>query len=383
MFNIKYIFSNSVVLFCIFFLSGCDEDYISSLSNDRPIISLELLDQIDDVYFGESIDDLEVILSVRNVPAISLLAFTVEVESNFLYPDSIAEPQFDENNLFYNINPSPNIRSILNPVNNTLNPRFEINIGFENSNDEDLLNFDSDQVDYTIGDGEIARLFLSGLNGSTIFNVSIDEVISYEGDDINFNNWIIQTPITVGASVPELSFSNIVYDFEESTLEVDLNVKNLPKITESEIIIDYDSEVLSFIDDVLIEGEIIASGFDVALNSIDGSSLLFSFKYSDGNLGKYIEGEGNLTKLRFYLASDFLVDMFQNSYSSPFEFGLTFNSAIFDVCGDCGLDVISSEYFFYDTFIWDSFIEDMQFGCTNPLSDNYNSNANIDNNLCQ
>ena len=94
------------IVFCLFLIYSCDEDYVNSLNFVNPTASLELVTNLDELYLGESIEGLEIILKVEESPSISNLAFSVDYNSDFFQSDSISASS-QENNLFYNINSNP------------------------------------------------------------------------------------------------------------------------------------------------------------------------------------------------------------------------------------------------------------------------------------
>ena len=55
-----------IILISFFFISSCDEDYVSSLNFVNPKVSLELVSNLDNLYLGESVDNVEIILKVED-----------------------------------------------------------------------------------------------------------------------------------------------------------------------------------------------------------------------------------------------------------------------------------------------------------------------------
>ena len=108
MIKFSHIYFKALIFGVFLFLSSCDEDYVNSLTSEQPVVYLDTSDNLNSMYLGESVDELELILKVENSPAISQLAFSVNVESEFLNPEEIViSPSQD--NLFYNVNPNGEI----------------------------------------------------------------------------------------------------------------------------------------------------------------------------------------------------------------------------------------------------------------------------------
>ena len=62
---------------------SCDQDYVNSLNSTNPKISMELLTNLDDNYLGESIENIEILVKVKDSPSISSLAFSVNYQPAF------------------------------------------------------------------------------------------------------------------------------------------------------------------------------------------------------------------------------------------------------------------------------------------------------------
>tara|TARA_B100000131_G_scaffold228188_1_gene219901 strand:- start:6441 stop:7565 length:1125 start_codon:yes stop_codon:yes gene_type:complete len=353
------------------FISSCDEDYVNSLTTDKPVVYLETNDNLNSLYLGESVEDVELILKVENSPAISQFAFSVDFDSDFLNPDDIIISSEDDN-LFYNVNPDGQIYFITE----FSETGFEGNIGFSNNNQD---------TTYTYGDGEIARLYLSGINAYTEFNLSIDEVISYDNFNIDLSDWNINPVFYLGQPIPKIYFSNINYNIDEPAspyLSMFLSVENLPLSTEGEINIDYDESMMFFINETNPEkGGLINDGFDVVVTNEEIGKINFIFKHSDGELDRFINGTGDLVELKFIINNtDF------SSQQSPLNIGnfaAEFVESVYDICGDC-LNPDYSEYYNYDVNYWNSFDEGLEihFGCMEPEALNYNDQAIIDDGTC-
>ena len=223
MFNKKIIIG-----FCIILICSCDEDYVNSLNFVNPTVSLELVTDIDDLYLGESIDALEIILKVEESPSVSNLAFSVNYSPEYFQSDTIMASS-QEDNLFYNINQNALIDDFFALTDST----FEINVGFTNNQD----------TTYTYGDGEIARLYLNGKNVETSINLSIDNVLSYDFDS-DINDWYVEN-ITIGKPIPQVYIDNYNYSSDSGLLTMNLNAIDLPKLSDSQINIHYNNNVLS------------------------------------------------------------------------------------------------------------------------------------------
>ena len=80
---------------------------------------------------------------------------------------------------------------------------------------------------------------------------------------------------------------------------MDIEVINLPKLSESQIKISYNDNILSFIEQVNPDaGNLINQGFDLSLaNSI--GEIIFDFNHSDGNESAFISNSGSLVNLKF------------------------------------------------------------------------------------
>ena len=87
--NYKHTILRVLILTSLLLVLSCDEDYVNSLSTDKPIVYIQTNDNLDALYLGESIEDIELILRVENSPAISQLAFSLNFDHNFLSPEQI------------------------------------------------------------------------------------------------------------------------------------------------------------------------------------------------------------------------------------------------------------------------------------------------------
>ena len=359
----------------LFFVStlvifSCDEDYVRSLSTDKPVVYLETNDNLNSLYLGEPVENVELILKIENSPAISQLAFSVDFNSDYLNADDIVISSQDDN-LFYNINPDGQIYFIAQVTDSG----FEGNIGFSNNNQD---------TTYTYGDGEIARLYLSGVNAQTEFNLSIDQALSYDDFDIDVSDWDIGSVFYLGQAIPELYFSNLNYTNELSSpyLSMFLSVDNLPVMTKGVINIEYDHELLFFINETNpTKGNLIAQGFDVSIDENLPGNIQFIFEHSDGNLETFTQGSGDLIELKFAINNT----NFQ-SQSSPIivnQFLANFMESNYDICGDCS-NPNYSQYYNYDVNYWSNFEEpiEIHFGCIDSNALNYNSQAIIDDGTC-
>ena len=77
------------VVTSLFFLYNCDEDYVSSLNFINPTASLELITNLDDLYLGETVENLEIILKVKDAPSISYLDFSINYSPDFFTSDTM------------------------------------------------------------------------------------------------------------------------------------------------------------------------------------------------------------------------------------------------------------------------------------------------------
>ena len=366
----NYIVLKILVLASLLFVLSCDEDYVNSLSTEAPIVYLETNDNLNSLYLGESVEDVELILRVENSPAISQLAFSVNFNSDFLDSEQIIISPEDDN-LFYNINPNGEIYFIAEASDTT----FEGNIGFSNHNQD---------TTYTYGDGEIARLYLSGINARTEFTLSVDQALSYDNFDIDVSNWNINSTFYLGQLVPKLYFSDFSYtnDLSSPYLSVLLYVNDLPIATKGEIDIVYDSDLLFFINETSPnKGTLLEQGFDVTVNEKEAGHIDFIFEHSDGEVETFTNGSGGLVELKFAINNT----NFQ-SQESPIivnQFSANFSESIYDICGDC-LTPSYSEYYNYDINYWNNFNEpiEIHFGCTDSNALNYNEQALIDDGTC-
>ncbi len=364
-----YISLKSVCLALALFIMSCDEDYVNSLSTEQPIVYLDTNDNLNSMYLGESVDDLELILKVENSPAISQLAFSVNVNSDFLNPEQIIiSPSQD--NLFYNVNPNGEIYFIADATDNT----FSGNIGFSNHNQD---------TTYTYGDGEIARLYLNGVNAQTEFNLNIDQALSYDDFEIDVSNWDINSILNLGQPIPKLNFLDFNYTNNSASpyLSVLLSVDNLPIITKGLIEINYDNDLLFFINETFPnKGVLLTEGFDVNVNEQNGL-ITFAFEHSDGEIENFTSGSGGLIELKFQINNTNF--QLQESPITISQFSAVFNEGLFDICGDC-LTPNYSQYYNYDVNYWNSFdgpIE-IHFGCMDSNALNPNPLAIIDDGTC-
>ena len=357
------------LVFLLFFVS-CDEDYVNSLSTEQPIVYLDTNDNLNSLYLGESVEDVELILRVENSPAISQLAFSVNFNSDFLSSSQIIISPENEN-LFYNVNPNGEIYFIAEASENS----FEGNIGFSNH---------SQDTTYTYGDGEIARLYLSGINARTEFDLSIDQALSYDDFEVDVSNWDVSSTFYLGQDIPSLYFTDFSYsnDLSSPYLSVLLYVDNLPIVTKGVIDIEYDNNLLFFVNETNPnKGNLISQGFDVSIGEQETGHISFVFEHSEGELGNFTNGSGGLIELKFAINNT----NFQ-SQASPIivnQFSAIFDESVYDICEDC-LTPNYSEYYNYDINYWGNFngpIE-IHFGCMDSNALNYNAQAIIDDGTC-
>ena len=206
MFNQTYNFFKILIIIVSLVFFSCDEDYVSSLSNTQDTRAfLYPTSDLDDFYLGENLN-LELILKVEDSPYISNLAFSVSCDPIYFNPDSILVSS-QENNLFYNLSSE----AIIDDFTALTDSTFEINLGFINGQD----------TTYTYGDGEIARLYLNARNVQSTFNLSLDNVLSYDFET-DIEDWDIENLI-IGKPIPEILFDELT-----SMMVTPLN--NLPSI---------------------------------------------------------------------------------------------------------------------------------------------------------
>ena len=356
MFNKKIIIS-----VCLFFIYSCDEDYVNSLSFVNPTVSLELVNNLDDLYLGEPIESLEIILKVEESPSISNLAFSVNYSPEYFQSDTVfASPQ--EDNLFYNISSNALIDDFFAFTDST----FEINSGFINNQD----------TTYTYGDGEIARLYLNGRNVETFIDLSLDNVLSYNFD-VNIDDWYVED-ISIGKPIPQIYIDNFNYSNDSGLLTMDINAINLPKLTDLEMSINYSNNILSFIQESVPDaGGLINQGFDLNLAESVPGEIVFSFSQSDGNESNFIEGSGSLLNLKFNV-----IVFDSDSDLIDIDFNIDFLNSVYDICGECE-NPSYSEYYNYDVSFWNQYnFLGLLFGCTDSAALNYNDNVIIDNSTC-
>ena len=369
MIKFSHIYFKALIFGVFLFLSSCDEDYVNSLTSEQPVVYLDTSDNLNSMYLGESVDELELILKVENSPAISQLAFSVNVESEFLNPEEIViSPSQD--NLFYNVNPNGEIYFIADATDDT----FSGNIGFSNHNQD---------TTYTYGDGEIARLYLNGINAQSEFVLSIDQALSYDDFEIDVSNWNIDSSLSLGPPVPKLSFTDFNYTNNSAApyFSVILSVDDLPIMTKGIIEFDYDNDLLFFINETNpSKGDLLSEGFDVSIIEQNGL-ITFSFEHSDGDIENFVNGSGGLIELKFQINNTNF--QLQQSPISIDRFSASFIESVYDICGDC-LTPNYSEYYNYDINYWNGFIDSIEihFGCMDSNALNYNSLAIIDDGTC-
>ena len=301
----------------LIFISNCDNAG-GGLSEISPVISLEIINDLSNTYLGEEIDNLELILKVKDAPSISGIFSTVSYDGDNFEGKSIAI-QTLPNQFFNNSNANANIIDCACPIEDG---RFTISTGLHNNQETIHAN----------GNGEIARLYLSGKNIQTDFDISIDLIDSYDFEEYrNIDDWTVEN-LSVGPPIPELYFDNFSLS-SAGVLSMGLSVSNLPKATKSEITITYNPSVMSFIDyDSPIKGDLTNSNFEL-LHSASQGEITFEFN-GDGN---YTEGDGSLVFLEFNIISSV----------GQLDFTASFNEAIYDVCGDCDAP-LNIEYHEYD-----------------------------------
>ena len=77
-------FFNLLLTILFTFFISCDEDYVNSLSSISPKISMEVVSDLNENYLGEFVEDIEILIKVKDSPSISSLAFSVEFQPDFL-----------------------------------------------------------------------------------------------------------------------------------------------------------------------------------------------------------------------------------------------------------------------------------------------------------
>ena len=348
------------------FFVSCDEDYVNSLTGTAsPKVFLEVINDLDDAYLGESIDNLQLALQIENSPAISFLSFSIDFDSDFFQAnDIIVAPSQD--NLFYNLNSD----AIIESITDTTLSSFEVSIGFTNNIQDST---------YTYGDGKIADLFLSGINAQTKFDISLDQIISYQDFDIDLNEWQIDSPVIIGPEIPSLIFNDLSY--EDGIVKVTLYGNNLPLLTQSDIIINYNSDIFNFssINELNPSAvDLLQIGYDLELTETQPGVVQFDFNHSDGNEDFFIEEDGGLVELSFILEFG-NIDF--ESETSPLYLDLNsiFSQATFDICGNCGIEATYDEFWPYDVSYWNVLNQQIEihFGCMDSEALNYDSNAII------
>ena len=355
--NKKYPLKMFVMFASLIFIFNCDEDYVSSLSKVIPSISLETSSSLDNLYLGEEVDNLELILQVEDSPSISSIAVSVSYDSDNFQGQSISINTLS-NQFFQNDDGSAQMLDCGQcPIQEGI---FSINAGLHNNQDTEHAN----------GDGEIARFYLSGKNIQTNFDVSIDEILSYDFPEFeSVGEWVVED-LSIGAPVPDIFFNNFV--LTDNRLSLNLSVSDLPKATSSQITITYDSDILNFIDySSPIKGSLTGS-FDL-FHPDSGGEIMFAFTQQDGS-NSYTGGDGSLVVLEFDV-----LDLSQSSLS----FTANFNEATYDVCGGCD-SPLYSEHYDYDVSFWGTLNTVFEFyGCTDLGANNYNENAIFDNGTCE
>ena len=356
MFNKKLI-----ILLSFFFILSCDEDYVSSLNFVNPKVSLELVNNLDNLYLGEPVDSVAIILKVEDSPSISSIALSVDYNSEYFQSDAILASS-QENNFFYNISQNAVIDNFFAFTDST----FEVNTGFINNQD----------TTYSYGNGEIVTLFLNGRNVETELNLSLDDVLSYDFD-VDINDWYIEN-IVIGKPIPQIYLDNFNYNEDIGLLTMDVVVIDLPKLTDVQLSINYDSDALGFINESIPDpGNLINQGFDLSFVESNQGEIIFNFDQSDGNESNFISGGGSLVNLKFNTLISNL-----DSESADIDFAVNFENGIFDVCGECS-NPTYSEYYLYDISYWNQYIfSGLLFGCADQSALNYNINAIIDDDSC-
>ena len=356
MFNKKLI-----ILLSFFFILSCDEDYVSSLNFVNPKVSLELVNNLDNLYLGEPVDSVAIILKVEDSPSISSIALSVDYNSEYFQSDAILVSS-QENNFFYNISQNAVIDNFFAFTDST----FEVNTGFINNQD----------TTYSYGNGEIVTLFLNGRNVETELNLSLDDVLSYDFD-VDINDWYIEN-IVIGKPIPQIYLDNFNYNEDIGLLTMDVVVIDLPKLTDVQLSINYDSDALGFINESIPDpGNLINQGFDLSFVESNQGEIIFNFDQSDGNESNFISGGGSLVNLKFNTLISNL-----DRESADIDFAVNFENGIFDVCGECS-NPTYSEYYLYDISYWNQYIfSGLLFGCADQSALNYNINAIIDDDSC-
>ena len=356
--NKKYPLKMFLMSITILFIFNCDEDYISSLSKTIPSISLETLNSFDNLFLGQEIENLELILKVEDSPSISSIAVSISYDSDNFQGQSIDVSSLP-NQFFHNDDENAQMLDCSQcPIQDGL---FLINTGLHNNQNTEHAN----------GNGEIAKLSLSGRNIQTNFDISINEILSYDFPEFeNISDWVVEN-LSIGSPVPNIFFDN--FTFTNNRLILSLSVSDLPKITSSQITITYDSDILNFIDyESPINGSL-TGGFNLDHSDSDGV-ISFTFSQQDGS-NSYTSGDGSLVILEF----DALLSGDALNQSEP-SFTATFNDAVYNVCGGC--DIIGDDYD-YDVGFWGAFNRDYKWsGCTNLDADNY-QNAIFDDGSCE
>ncbi len=348
-------------LIIILLFIACDEEYVNSLNSTNPKISMELVTNLDDNYLGESVENIEILVKVKDSPSISSLAFSVNYQPAFFSSDSIIVSPLSDN-LFYNISSNLETNNFFAHTDST----FEVNLGFTNNQD----------TTYTYGDGDVVSLFLSGKNVQTNLNLSLDDVLNYNSS-VSIDEWTKEN-INIGKPIPQVFASDFAMDFDNNILSFDINTVDLPDLTDSQLKIIYDQNLFSYINENSPEvGSLLNQGFNLTLDSSVDGEILFSFTQSDGNDDKYISGGGTLVKLKFNVTS-------QNIENEQLNFEIYFTDSVYDVCGECN-NPDYSERFEFDISFWGNYkFSGNLLGCKNQEAINYfeNSLINFDS-LCE
>ena len=95
--NKLHLLKMSTMTASLIFLINCDEDYVSSLSQVVPSISLETSSNLSNLNLGEDIDELELILKVEDSPSISSIGVTVNYNADYFNSESMEAISIEDN----------------------------------------------------------------------------------------------------------------------------------------------------------------------------------------------------------------------------------------------------------------------------------------------
>ena len=411
--NKKHSLKMSAMFASLIFIFNCTDDNVSSFNQISPSILVEKNNDLGDLYWGQEIDNLELKLKVKDSPYISSISTSIDYNPATFDSKSVEIAEL-QNHLFYNNGVQEFMHSPYNQI-DFKDGFFEITVGlpdsraevFTDANDNGVYDCtvcnstdsnydgeefidtngndvwddeDDEQIKHVDGDGEIARLYLSGKNIQTDFSITITEIISYGFPGYeDESDWSVED-ISIGAPIPELYFDRFEFNNNTNRFQMWLNISDLPKTTNATISVSYDNNKLFFIHDSPSEGTLINSNYDWNHSSSTSNGTI-NFTFDRGQGANPIEGQGSL----FFLEFQVLDPDFSEPYSVNSEndlgllFDVVFNEAKHDLCNGCSNldDNHSFEVDFWgkinNTFEW--------YGCTNPDAINYSEyviNNNVD-----